>query len=372
MIIINLRKLSAILLAFIAVFAITALAQSSVNVYVNGKRIGEQTYLINNLTYIPLRAVAESMGAEVEWDGASMSAFVSFGEDDAVAKLVEDLSPGVVTIVGNIRTTDQAAKYNNFTAHGSGVIYKSNGYIITNAHVVDDIENLTVILNNGESLPGKVLYSDELSDLAVVKIEKLGLRPIPFAKPESVVSGKTAIAIGTPISLSMRNSVTKGIISGCDVTLGSSHYKLLQTDAAINPGNSGGPLLNTKGELIGINSLKYVNGLVDNMSFAIPIDTVTFVIEQLEKHGRILRPSLDIELEESWEAKLGIPTAKGITVKKSKISALAEKDVIREVNNIPVHSISDWNEAIKDSYNGESITITYERTGVVSKAQIIA
>lgn len=364
------RKLTAVLLAVAAFFAISALAQSSVKVYVNGKRIDEQTFLINDLTYIPLRAVAESMGAEVEWDGSSMSAFVSFSEENTVAKIVEDISPSVVTIVGNISGPDAASKYNNLTVHGSGVVYKSSGYIITNAHVVEDVKNLTVILNNGENFAGKVLYSDSSADLAVVKIDKLGLRPVSFAKAETVAAGKTAIAIGTPISLSMRNSVTKGIISGCDVTLESSHYKLIQTDAAINPGNSGGPLLNTKGELIGINTQKFVSDSVDNMSFAIPVDTVAFVIEQFEKHGQVLRPSLNIEFEESWEATLGIPTVKGLTVKSSQNPFLLKGDTVIKVNGIYVHSIIDFNEAIKDTYNGKDITVSYERGGVSAEVKI--
>lgn len=348
----------------------TVFAQSSTKVYVNGMRVEGKVIMDNGTTYVPLRAVGESLGANVSWDAATSTAYVTMTEEDVIAKLVADVSPSVVAIVGNYAGTGSAYQYNNPTVHGSGVIYKSNGYIITNAHVVDEIKNLTVVMNDGTTLPGKVLFSDTDADLAVVKVEKLGLRPVTMAEPETVVSGKTAIAIGTPISLSMRNTVTKGIVSGCDVSLTGSYYKLLQTDAAINPGNSGGPLLNSKGELIGINSSKFVSAEIDNIGFAIPIDTVQYVIRQFETNGYIMRPSFQIEFEESWETKIGLPTQKGITVKKSSVSSLAVGDVVTAVNGIAVHSVADWNEALKETYSGNAITVSYQRNNVAAETKI--
>jgi len=168
----------------------------------------------------------------------------------------------------------------------------------------------------------------------------------------------------------MRNTVTKGIVSGCDVSLTGSYYKLLQTDAAINPGNSGGPLLNSKGELIGINSSKFVSAEIDNIGFAVPIDTVQYVIRQFETNGYIMRPSFQIEFEESWETKIGLPTQKGITVKKSSVSSLAVGDVVTAVNGIAVHSVADWNEALKETYSGNAITVSYQRNNVAAETKI--
>ena len=347
-----------------------ASAQTPVRVYVNGMRIQENSFLQNDLTYIPLRAVSEALGATVTWDQETYSAHVTFSEDDAVAKVVEDVSPSVVTIVGNYNSSSLTGQYNKPTAHGTGVIYKANGYIVTNAHVVRDITNLTVVLSNGELYPGNVLYQDETADLAIVKINKLGLKPITMAKKEDVISGRTAIAIGTPISLTMRNSVTKGIVSGVGVALPDSHYKLIQTDATINPGNSGGPLVNIKGELIGINSSKYAAVNIDNMGFAIPVDTVQAVISQFEQYGRVLRPQLDFTLEQSWEASIGLPTTKGLTVKTSQNTALSAGDTVTQINGVAVHSLADWNEAIKDTYRGEPFTVDYTRNGVAFQTVI--
>ena len=364
------KKIFCILLIITLLLTLTVHAQDIVRVYVNGIRVDTDGVLINDRTYVPLRAVSEATGAEVSWDGNSKSAFVNFSEDGTVAKLVEQVSPSVVTIVGNYASSDLSVQYSNPTMHGTGVVYKSNGYIITNAHVVKDIKNLTVVLNSGDLYPGVVLFSDEDADLAIVKIEKIGMSPIQFAKKDNILSGNTAIAIGTPISLSMRNTVTKGIVSGVDVGIEGSYYKLIQTDAAISPGNSGGPLVNIRGELIGINSSKYASANIDNIGFAIPVDTVNYVINQYETNGKILRPKLNFTLSQSWEAKIGLPTNKGLTVKASSNQLIKNDDVITSVNGIPVHSIVDWNEAVKASYNGVGLNITYQRGGVFSTVYV--
>ena len=359
------------LLIIVFAFGTTVYGQEHVRVYVNDMRVNEDVILKDGRTYVPLRAVSEAMGAKVMWNQDTWSAHISFSEDDAVAKIVENVSPSVVTIIGNYSYSQTMDQYNNPTVHGSGVVYKSNGHIITNAHVVEDIKNLTVVFSDGTLLPGKVLFSDEKADIAIVKVEKLGLKPITFAYKKDIISGRTAIAIGTPISLSMRNTVTKGIISGTDVSLSDSYYKLIQTDTPINPGNSGGPLVNIKGQLVGINSSKYANMLVDNVAFAIPSDTVQYIINQYESYGRILRPDIDFILDQSWEAKMGIPTTKGITVKSSSNANLKVGDVISSVNGIDVHSISDWNEAIKNTYNGINLNIVLKSTDGTVKTVLL-
>lgn len=354
----------------ICLFSITVLSTTEVKVYVNGMRLNEKVFLENDTTYIPLRAVGESMGATVSWDDSTKSAYITFTEDDAIVKIVENVSPSVVTIVGNYSSGREEDRYNNLTAHGSGVVYKSNGYIVTNAHVVDGLKNITVVFNDGTMLPGKVVCSDELADIAIVKVDKIGLRPVTFADINTVVSGKTAIAIGTPISLSMRNTVTRGIVCGNGVSISDSYYKLIQTDATVNPGNSGGPLLNAKGECIGITSSKYVSLGIENVAFAIPCDTVEYVIKQYEKYGYVNRPEFKFELEQSWEAKIGLPTKKGLTVKNSNDSVLVDGDVIISVNGIEVHSITDWNEVIKASCNSTQCVIKYTNDTVIKEAVI--
>ena len=354
---------SAVLASLLTTYVGFAQTSDMPRVFVNGKKLDAEVIMKDDRIYVPLRAVNESLGAEVSWDGEARVAYVDFSEDDQLSKLVEEISPCVVAIIGNYNGKESEIQFNNPTIHGSGVVYKSNGYILTNAHVVKDIKNLTVILNDGTSLPGTVLYSDENADLAVVKINKLGLRAIKMADMATVKSGKTAIAIGTPVSMSLRNSVTKGIISSPAVSLSDSYYRLIQTDTTINPGNSGGALINTKGELVGITSSKFVNINIENIGFAIPIDTVKYALAQFEAYGEIKRPDFGITLEQSWEAKTGLPTTKGLVVKKAPNGILSEGDVIIKVNDIRVSSIVDWNEAVKTTYNGDSLNITYKKGG---------
>lgn len=345
----------------------TTASAENVNIFVNGKPQTAVGYLNGDTTYVPLRAVSEALGADVSWDGATNSAYISFDEDNLVTKLVDEISPSVVAIVGNYKSeymTDTQNKFNELTAHGTGVVIKSGGIILTNAHVVESIENITVIFQDGSSYAGIVQNIDKQSDLAIVKINKLGLKPVAFASSDSIVSGKSVIAIGTPLSLSMRNTVTKGIISGVDVCMSDSYYPLIQTDAAINSGNSGGPLINMKGQLIGINSSKYAGVGIEGMAFSIPIETVNYVLTQFEKNGRVLRPDVGVVFENSWEAAIGLPTKKGITVKSGSSEVLKTGDMVMSVNGVAVHSIVEYNKAIRDTFTGgEKINVMLVRNG---------
>ena len=337
------------------------------HIFVNGKPQTAVGYLNGDTTYVPLRAVSEALGAQVSWDEASGSAYISFDEDNLVTKLVDEISPSVVAIVGNYKVgymSDTQNKFNELTAHGTGVVIKSSGVILTNAHVVEDIENITVVFQDGSSYAGVVQNIDKQSDLAVVKINKLGLKPITFAEPQSIMAGRSVIAIGTPLSLSMRNTVTKGIVSGVNVCMQDSFYPLIQTDAAINAGNSGGPLVNMKGQLIGINSSKYAGVGIEGMAFSIPVETINYVLSQFEKNGAVLRPDLGVVFENSWEAAIGLPTQKGITVKSGSSDVLKTGDMVTAVNGVAVHSIIEYNKAVRDTFDGSGkLSVTFVRNG---------
>lgn len=351
------------LILILTLFQINAYA-SDVNIFVNGSAINADAFISDGTTYLPLRSAAEALGSRVDWDGGTRSVYITSDEDTRTAQIIADASESVVAIVGNYksnRISGTASDYNELTAHGSGVVIKSGGIILTNAHVVSDIENLTVIFCDGESCAGQVLYTDKNSDLAVVKVNRLGLKPITFASEDGAFAGQTVIAIGAPLSLSMRNSATKGIISGVNVSVKDAYYPLLQTDAAINGGNSGGPLLNMNGQLVGINSSKYAGVGIEGLAFSIPLDTVNYVLDQFDKNGRVIRPDLGVTLENSWEARIGLPTKKGVTVKASSSDTLKPEDVINSVNGIEIHSIVDYNMALRDTYSSGSVNVTYTR-----------
>ena len=342
----------------------TAYASDNINIFVNGNALNTGAFIMNDSTYIPLRAVSEALGSNVNWDGNTRSVYIDSDEDTVTAQVIGNTSSSVVAIVGNYKPeymTGTVSNYNELTAHGTGVVIKSGGIILTNAHVVSDIDNITVVFSDG----------DKDSDLALVKVGRLGLKPISFAQSDSIFAGQSVVAIGTPLSLSMRNSASKGIVSGLNVSTPSAYYPLIQTDAAINAGNSGGPLLNMKGQLIGINSSKYAGVGIEGINFSIPLDTINYVLNQFEQNGKVIRPDLGVTLENSWEARIGLPTKKGVTVKTSSSSSLSSGDVINSINGVEVHSIVDFNKALRDTYSSGSINVIYTRSGEQISTDIV-
>lgn len=367
------KKVISLALAACLMLPMSVYAGGNVIIFTNNVPLSAEGILINDTTYVPLRAVSEALGARVAWNADTSSVSITADEDTAVSQVIRNASESVVAIVGNYSSEyiyGTAGDYNELTAHGSGVVIRSGGVILTNAHVVSDIKNLTVVFSDGESYPGYVQYIDKESDLAVVKVDRLGLKPIVFADYGSVFPGQSVIAIGTPLSLSMRNSASKGIISGMNVSVSGAYYPLLQTDAAINGGNSGGPLLNMQGQLIGINSSKYAGVGIEGLAFSIPIDTVKYVLDQFDRFGRVQRADLGVTLENSWEARIGLPTKKGITVKTSASDQLQAGDVINRINGIEVHSIIEYNKALRDTYTAGAVNVAYTRGGELITANV--
>ncbi|WP_166244210.1 S1C family serine protease [Paenibacillus turpanensis] len=284
-----------------------------------------------------------------------------------VPEIMEKTSPSVVAIIGRPQEQEEYSAFGGLSrfdlAHGTGVIIKSDGWIVTNAHVVQEMKNLIVVTSDGKAYNAKATHLDEDTDLALVKIEAAGLREAEFAEIEDVKAGQSVVAIGTPISFALRNSVTGGMISGMERTI-SSKYQLIQTDAAINPGNSGGPLVNMNGEVVGINSMKFVEYGVDNLGFAIPVDTVKHVIAQFFENGEVKRPYLGVELEESWEALVGLPTTNPLTViyvdpdSAAGKAGLKDGDQISAIDGKTVTTLVGYNELLKLYKPGQQVSLT--------------
>lgn len=282
---------------------------------------------------------------------------------------VETTGKSVVGIIGKLKQTNENySKYGDNLIFGSGIIYKSNGYIITNAHVVSDMETILVVLSNGKAYKAVLKAIDETSDLALIKIEKGMLTPAKFGNMKAVVAGETVLAIGTPLSFSLRNSVTRGIVSGINRSV-DGEYRFIQSDAAINGGNSGGPLVNLKGEVIGINTIKYIGYGVEGLSFSIPIDTVKYVLSHFEKYGKVRRPFLGAVFIEGVAAKYGLPSNEGLTItnilEKSPAdkAGLQEDDVLISINKVKIRTRIDYNEEMKKYLPGNKVTFEIEREG---------
>lgn len=266
------------------------------------------------------------------------------------------------------------------SATGSGVIISEDGYILTNNHIVNtsstssfyqvsDATKVTVKLYNDETIyDAKIIGKDEATDLAVIKIEKTGLPAATLGNSDNVQVGEFSMAIGNP--LGMESTVTAGIISAVNRTITSEgrNYTVIQTDAAINSGNSGGALVNSKGEVIGINTLKLSGTGVEGIGFSIPINSTIEIYEQLITDGKVKRPYIGIsgrDIDEKTAKQYGL--VEGVYVVSIEEFSAAEKagikpyDVITEVDGKKISNMDELNE-IKNSHKiGDTVTLKVYR-----------
>lgn len=296
---------------------------------------------------------------------------------DPVPQIVKDISPSVVGIIGKSTDSGQNDSVDRYNlAHGTGVIMKSNGWIVTNAHVIKGLSNAVVVTSEGETYRITDTRIDETSDIALIKISAKSLKVAKFAKSaKDAQVGEKVIAIGTPISFSFRNSATVGVVSGLNRALNAS-YRLIQTDTAINPGNSGGPLVNMKGEVLGINSMKFAAIGVENMGFSIPSETVQYITSHLLQYGEVIRPSLGLKLEESWSAIVGLPTDDPLTITKvlspEAIKAgIQEGDVLYSIDGNLVTSVVDINELFKTYVPGKTVKLMMQSDGDIVMRKLV-
>lgn len=287
---------------------------------------------------------------------------------DLVPEVIKAVSPSVVGIIGKTPGGGSKGEDRYNLAHGTGVIMKSDGWIVTNAHVVSGLTGITVVTSDGKTYKTHKIYTDPVSDIALVKINAKSLKPAKFAvSSEKSQVGEKVIAIGTPIFFSLRNSASVGVVSGLNRSVDGS-YRLIQTDTAINPGNSGGPLVNLKGEVIGINSMKFSAVGIENMGFSIPTETVQYIVKHLWKYGEVKRAGLGLELEESWSAIVGLPSDDPLTVTKvlsaqAQKAGIQENDVLYAINGKRVYSVVDINEMLKAYMPGAKVNVLMQSGG---------
>ncbi len=258
---------------------------------------------------------------------------------------------------------------------GSGVIYDAkNGYIATNHHVVEGASEIIVSLTDGRTVKGKVLGEDKATDLAVVKIDVKDLPVAVFGDSDTLQVGEPAIAIGNPLGLEFRGSVTAGVISALNrsIELGERKFNLIQTDAAINPGNSGGALVNADGEVVGINSAKIAVSGVEGIGFAIPVNTAKPILDELTERGRVARPYLGVSLMDKQIAARygleidlhdGIFVAKVIKNSPASKAGIVAGDIILSFNGVKVSTAKALTTELAKCKVGENIGITIMHNG---------
>ena len=259
---------------------------------------------------------------------------------------------------------------------GSGVIISADGYIVTNNHVVEGADELTVTLNDNKEYSARIIGTDKTTDLALIKIDGKNLPAITIADSEKIKVGEWVLAVGNPFNLT--NTVTAGIVSAKGRSLYQNGVEsFIQTDAAINPGNSGGALVNTKGELIGINAMLYSQtGSFSGYGFAIPTSIMNKVVDDLKKYGTVQRAVIGIQgqdvknyvdAQKDKDKDVDLGTMEGIYVAKVSEESAAEEagmkegDVITAIDGKPVGKMAELQEVLAKKRPGDKVTVTYLR-----------
>jgi S1-C subfamily serine protease len=326
--------------------------------------------------------------------------FSSSGDPNFVVKVVQQVGSAVVRIDSSKTVTSQIPDEFNDPflrrffrdvpsqprqrverGSGSGFIINSSGQIVTNSHVVDGADSVTVTLKDGRTFDGKVLGEDPLTDVALIKINANNLPTLSMGNSEGLQPGEAVIAIGNPLGLN--NTVTSGIISatgrsGSDIGASDKRVDYLQTDAAINPGNSGGPLLNARGQVIGMNTA-IIRG-AQGLGFAIPINTVQRIAQELIAKGRVEHPYLGIQMvtltpeikqriQERAGDRINLKTDNGVLLisvvprSPAAVAGLRTGDVIQRINNQSVTKIEEVQKLVESSKIGSPLQIQVERNG---------
>ena len=298
-------------------------------------------------------------------------------EEENVLNSIEKSTKAVVGIskMSSIGTSIFNINSTKILELGTGVIVSENGYIITNQHVSGNIySKCFVTLYNGKEYTANVVWANSDIDLAVIKIDEYGLDTINLGDSDSTRIGETVYAIGNPIGLDFQRSVTKGIISAKDRTVKIEEEKtvymedLIQTDATINPGNSGGPLINKKGEVIGINSVKITSA--EGIGFAIPINIIKPIIEKLKQNGTFNEASIGIFAYDSKIGKIidqaskfdnGIYVASVNPGSSAYYSGIKIGDIITKIDNIEINKLSKLREYIYTKEPGDTVLLTIQR-----------
>lgn len=368
---------------------ITALVAGLVG---GGISAGTVAFFANNNQQVQQTSNVKVEDSKVKGEASATKAFNKVS--GAVVSVLNIQSQGrSVSDLFGVADDDSGKSSDKTASEGSGVIYKKSGneaYIVTNNHVVSGAKKLQILMSDGTKVSAKLVGTDEMTDLAVLKIDASDVKEVAsFADSSQLEPGQTALAIGSPLGSEYATSVTEGIISAPKREISAENEDgkslgkatVIQTDAAINPGNSGGPLINLAGQVVGINSMKLSGSgdgtSVEGMGFAIPANTVTKVISELEQNGKVTRPSLGISLVDldnvsvqDQKDTLKLPAdASGVVVMKvsngsaAAAAGLKQYDVITKLDKTNVTDASSLRDALYQHKVGDKVQVSYYRDG---------
>jgi serine protease Do len=360
--------LMAIFGAFIALFVYTRLIEKS------SDRVGKDTATLNISEARPIFTSLPQQDNQVDLTYASEQTV--HGVVHVTTKSLmspQESNPIMEFFYGNAYSRPREVK-----GYGSGVIISADGYIITNNHVIENAEEVNVKLNDNREFKAQVIGRDPNTDIAIIKVKAENLPFIKYGDSDQLRLGEWVLAVGNPFNLT--STVTAGIISakGRDLDPGRDPYKIesyIQTDAALNPGNSGGALVNTRGLLVGITSaIISPTSAYAGYSFAIPINIVRKVVEDLKQYGEVQRAFIGVGIQDVTpelidKENLKLDAVKGVYVNKideggaAADAGLKEKDVIIKFNGISVGTINELQEQVGKYRPGEKADVTFMRNG---------
>ncbi|HKN67402.1 MAG TPA: trypsin-like peptidase domain-containing protein [Gemmatimonadaceae bacterium] len=329
----------------------------------------------------------ESQAAPAQTAQVAKSANVSAARRTAITEAVARVAPAVVTVQTEILERVAPDPFDwpfgggesqrQSSGLGTGFIIRPDGVIVTNAHVVAGATRVSVMMRDGKTFPAKILGADETNDLAVIKIDASALPVAKLGNSENLLIGEWAIAIGNPYGFLLGNSepsVTAGVISGTGRNLvargegSAAYFDMIQTDASINPGNSGGPLVDADGDVIGVNSSIYsTSGGSIGLGFAIPINRVSRVVEDLLEHGSVRRPWIGVKLRVNTADNVRAAISQGAVIATVVPGSPAQKaglqpgDVILQEGTRPVRNQFDWEAALLDLRVGQPANLRVRR-----------
>lgn len=334
-------------------------------------------------------APAESAAQVARTNDAARPASVAASRRTAITDAVAKVAPAVVTVQTEVIQRVPVDPIESFfggrpstrssAGLGTGFIIRSDGLIVTNAHVVAGATSISVMLRDGTTYPATQVGTDETNDLAVLQVKAKNLPVAPLGDSDNLLVGEWAIAIGNPYGFMLGNSepsVTAGVISGVGRNLvargegSSAYFDMIQTDASINPGNSGGPLVSADGEVIGVNSSIYsTSGGSIGLGFAIPINRARRVADDLVVHGRVRRPWIGVRLEQPRSDNPRDYIGRGASVAVVTPGSPAERagmragDVLLREKTRAIRNRFDWDAALLDLRVGEQVSLVVRRGG---------
>ena len=333
---------------------------------------GTQTAAPQQTTQQPTQGAYVGSGTKLNIVSSQESSDTTFSdEEDALC--LQDIYSSVIDSVVSISSMTSSG-----TSSGTGIIMSSDGYVITNHHVITGALVISVLTNDNQEFEAALVGSDEMSDLAVLKIDARGLQAAEFGDSSKLRVGDSVVAIGDPLGVQLRGTMTNGIISAInrDLTVGDRTMTLIQTNAALNNGNSGGPLINCYGQVIGINTVKMssyytATASVEGLGFAIPISVAKPIIDELIENGYVAgRPAIGISgdsLPSYYRTYYRLPDGVYVTSvnegSDAKAKGIREGDIVTAINGERISSIDELN-TVKNQYAaGDEVTLTVYRSG---------